>query len=960
MAFSGTVAAVPPRQSHKEPARPLSPPRPGHRGAPSPQWPGAAVTAQPRPRHSPSRQNSPSHPSPRVPYSPQQQLNPVDPYSPILDPRYVEASKLAGGVSVRTPVDPRGVKGASKLVLIGVSYRDDNEMFLPTAIHDIRAMQQFLTRRGFAPSERLILTEEDTSSLPTRVNILSALRWLVRGSVAGDSLFLHFSGHGARSVLPGEVPDSGLEDGEALAPMDYRTAGLIRDDELFDILVGGLAPGARLTAVFDCCRSGAMMELPFKLVATDDDGFKFTETPHPDIPGQVFMVSYANNGVAAASALTTAFIAANNATPGISNQQLVADIRTMLRKRLGDRHSAPAPQLCCSRRFELSEPFTLAALPQDIPPPPSSLTAREEELMRRIETLEDEIKKKGGGGPAKKAVKSGLARKVDSLPQADEVVGAARAVFIGISYRETPFELDRACDITHEAHRFLMEYGFNARMQVLTEECKVDHLIPTRINILSALRWLSRGAAEGEALYLHFVGHGPVMPGVDTEGLRDAIAPLDYYGKGYITGDEMYSILVRDLPPGVQLTCVFDLAHGGTGLELPYTILLNHGGGFSVTHLPERSEGTGAAVTVISAVSSDAEAPTLGGVTSSFINTLTVDPQPDVRKLLEDMQTQLSQIVGEAQLAPQVSTSRSIDERALFHLGTAPQNLRPRRQRPPEAPDLSPVRRHPPTQSTPGAPPQGPGGSYTVKDTGDPAAVVICDSRFTMFCGALEGGEKTGSLEGDTLIFDNEEGEAKFDGRELHFSDGMVWVKQIPAGDGGDPVVLPTQTAKDAQPPLEIDEETLPPRPVEMVLGASKTLLVGVNYYGQPFQLSEPAQDVRTMHRFLQRRGFNAQLRVLCDNNPKAMPTRANILSSLRWLARDAVPGDSLFLMLMGHGAKGVAGLPPTIGLEEESFAPVDFAASGMIRGDEIMDTVARGLPAGVRLTMVVDLGLTG
>ena len=42
--------------------------------------------------------------------------------------------------------------------------------------------------------------DKDPSRVPTRQNLLRALRWLVDGTVAGDSLVFHFSGHGVQKL----------------------------------------------------------------------------------------------------------------------------------------------------------------------------------------------------------------------------------------------------------------------------------------------------------------------------------------------------------------------------------------------------------------------------------------------------------------------------------------------------------------------------------------------------------------------------------------------------------------------------------------------------------------------------------------------------------------------------------------------------------------------------------------
>src|SRR6185437_3196021 len=85
--------------------------------------------------------------------------------------------------------------------------------------------------------------------------------WLVKDARPNDSLFFHYSGHG------GQTPDldGDEEDGydEVIYPVDFRTNGHIVDDEMHRIMVKTLAPGVRLTAIFDSCHSGSALDLPY-------------------------------------------------------------------------------------------------------------------------------------------------------------------------------------------------------------------------------------------------------------------------------------------------------------------------------------------------------------------------------------------------------------------------------------------------------------------------------------------------------------------------------------------------------------------------------------------------------------------------------------------------------------------------------------------------------------------------
>lgn len=88
-----------------------------------------------------------------------------------------------------------------------------------------------------------------------------ALNWLVQGCRPGDSLVFHFSGHGSqqRNYTGDEV--DGFD--ETLCPSDFRTQGMIVDDEINTTIVRPLPHGVKLHAIIDSCHSGTMLDLPF-------------------------------------------------------------------------------------------------------------------------------------------------------------------------------------------------------------------------------------------------------------------------------------------------------------------------------------------------------------------------------------------------------------------------------------------------------------------------------------------------------------------------------------------------------------------------------------------------------------------------------------------------------------------------------------------------------------------------
>lgn len=102
---------------------------------------------------------------------------------------------------------------------------------------------------------------------PTRANIEAAMRWLTADAAKGGHRFFHYSGHGSQlrdQVGEGHDEPSGWDD--TIIPVDFGTAGQIRDDELRALLVVPLAgTPVRLRAVLDCCHSGTGFDLHYTL-----------------------------------------------------------------------------------------------------------------------------------------------------------------------------------------------------------------------------------------------------------------------------------------------------------------------------------------------------------------------------------------------------------------------------------------------------------------------------------------------------------------------------------------------------------------------------------------------------------------------------------------------------------------------------------------------------------------------
>ncbi|KAH9026808.1 peptidase C14, caspase domain-containing protein [Lactarius pseudohatsudake] len=156
--------------------------------------------------------------------------------------------------------------GRKRAVCIGVNYTGQNSQ-LDGCVNDAKNVYHFLIDRlGFRTRDIIRLTDEarDPRNLPTRANILGAMRWLVRGARKHDSLFFHYSGHGAQVRDRNGDEVDGYD--EVIFPVDYAQTGTIIDDELHSNLVKPLPSGCRLTVrppTLQSCHSGSVLDIPF-------------------------------------------------------------------------------------------------------------------------------------------------------------------------------------------------------------------------------------------------------------------------------------------------------------------------------------------------------------------------------------------------------------------------------------------------------------------------------------------------------------------------------------------------------------------------------------------------------------------------------------------------------------------------------------------------------------------------
>jgi hypothetical protein len=146
-----------------------------------------------------------------------------------------------------------------RAVIIGINYIG-TDYELKGAINDAKYTFDYLLQNyPITKKDIKMLTDSQSRSdshiKPTIRNVKSAMKWLVKDSTSKSHLFLHFSGHGAQMVdYGGEESD---DKDESIRVLD----GVIRDDDIQECLFDSMAKGAALTAIFDCCHSGSILDL---------------------------------------------------------------------------------------------------------------------------------------------------------------------------------------------------------------------------------------------------------------------------------------------------------------------------------------------------------------------------------------------------------------------------------------------------------------------------------------------------------------------------------------------------------------------------------------------------------------------------------------------------------------------------------------------------------------------------
>lgn len=168
-------------------------------------------------------------------------------------------------IDINTTFDlvPNESKGTRRALLIGINYVGHAQGVLSGCHYDVLNMVEYIKNvHGFEEDNIIVLLDDGEHEAPTKENIIAAYKKIVDDAQPDDSLFLHYSGHGC-NIRDDDLGEEADGYDEALVPVDYQTAGLIRDDDLYDVVVKPMRDGVHLFCLFDCCHSGTILDLPY-------------------------------------------------------------------------------------------------------------------------------------------------------------------------------------------------------------------------------------------------------------------------------------------------------------------------------------------------------------------------------------------------------------------------------------------------------------------------------------------------------------------------------------------------------------------------------------------------------------------------------------------------------------------------------------------------------------------------
>jgi hypothetical protein len=232
-----------------------------------------------------------------------------------------------------------------KGLFIGINYIGSTAQ-LYGCINDINNVFNFLNTNNNLDKKNCMFLSDETILKPTAQNIINSFNWLLNGIKSGDTLFFHYSGHGAQ-VLDRDGDEKDKLD-ECIIPLDYMTKGVITDDLIYSLLISKIPKGVKLFCIMDCCHSGSGMDLKYTYLNLRNRDILDMVGRRNNINGDVIMLSGCMDNQTSADtvelnlitkqyqqqgALTYGFLEVMNKNKIITYANFIKEIRTLLKSK---------------------------------------------------------------------------------------------------------------------------------------------------------------------------------------------------------------------------------------------------------------------------------------------------------------------------------------------------------------------------------------------------------------------------------------------------------------------------------------------------------------------------------------------------------------------------------------------------------------------------------------------------
>eukprot|EP01064_Diplonema_japonicum_P021462 TRINITY_DN3100_c0_g1_i1.p1 TRINITY_DN3100_c0_g1~~TRINITY_DN3100_c0_g1_i1.p1 ORF type:complete len:490 (+),score=109.31 TRINITY_DN3100_c0_g1_i1:39-1508(+) len=255
--------------------------------------------------------------------------------------------------------------------------------------------------------------------------------------------------------------------------------------------------------------------------------------------------------------------------------------------------------------------------------------------------------------------------------------GAFKTLCIGINYTGQKEALSSPVSDVQAMRGYLGEAGFHGQQLVLTDESQTDPAhIPTKENIMRGLRWLCQGAKAGDALVLHFAGHGvEVRDEKDDDKYDEAVLPVDFRSTRpfqVLKSEEITHILTTSLPHGCKLLIVADCAHSGGLVSLPYSLTARKDGNLEWKEKAGCPEPAPEIIQISGCRNDQTTDSAVNALTPAFIQAMARDTNPSCEALIIEIRNNLYQRSGVGYQVPQISSSKRFAFTDRFYLSIDP------------------------------------------------------------------------------------------------------------------------------------------------------------------------------------------------------------------------------------------------------------------------------------------------